>query len=123
MRYLVPFMLLALTSIPALADDVSMTNYCIWKATIAQAVKNDLDGGKTMRVAIADDINSMTSSDWFKAFSPELQEAYLSNIKEMIASIYNQPTVQAQVWFGWELAQCEMSPPASPLIIIPAPKD
>lgn len=39
-----------------------------------------------------------------------------------IEDVYNQPTVQPQVWFGFALAKCEMSPPVEPFSIIRAPE-
>lgn len=99
------------------ATDAQMTTYCYERALLFYNAATDRDNGFSLQASIAD-VQSITAT----ASSPEAATFFATNGKEAVERVYSQPTVQPQVWFGYELALCEISPPVSSLVIIAAPK-
>lgn len=117
---IIVLLLLYLASMPAFADQDSDLAFCLQVAKFYQAAANDRDNGWSMTREIEQMGEFFHAPGYLNSGEEKKRETSLI-YHAAIRDVYNYPTVQAQVFFGYELARCEATPPASPWVIYSAP--
>ena len=117
---IIVFVLLFLMAFPAVADQESDLAWCQHLAQMYLATARDRDNGWSMTASISAMQQYLASPEYQRlSETDKLQASQIYHAA--IRDVYDLPTVQAQVFFGFALGWCEAIPPQSPKVIIPAP--
>lgn len=80
---------------------------CVQYAGIYRAAAQDRDHGRALREQVA--------VVKVQVKTPEQRALYL----DMLANVYDRPTVSPDAWFGFALATCEIALKAKPEMVAP----